>query len=284
MTAQWLNGRLVDESDAVVGAPLEALRSSVPTCITTARVTAGEALHAHHHVRRLARDSAALGLGAFDESLVIDAFKQLGEAVFGIGTGIVRIEALPAHSGDGVQLHATTRPLGDESNHWAARTAPMVHPGPQAFPGAKLGHCTVYEDARAYKRSTSMNEVLLFNSAGRLVEGSVSNILVVRQDGSLTTPDIALGAVAGIALKIIQDRTSELSVSAVDRGDVESADEIIVVNAVRGARPVVHLDDKQVGSGAAGPWARRLDALLLTSAFRNAEIGPKAGSRRPKGL
>jgi branched-chain amino acid aminotransferase len=266
MTAQWLDGRLVDEADAVVGARLEALRSSVPTCITTARVTAGKALHAHHHVRRLVRDSAALGFGAFDERLVIDAFKQLGEAVFGIGTGVVRIEALPAHLGNGVQLHATTRPLGNESNCWTARTAPMVHPGPQAFPGAKLGHCTVYEDARAYKRITGMNEVLLFNSAGRLVEGSVSNVLVVRQDGSITTPDIALGAVAGIALKIIQDHTSELFVSAIDRRDVENANEIIMVNAVRGARPLVHLDDKPIGSGAAGPWARRLDAMLLPSA------------------
>ncbi len=86
MTAQWLNGRLVDESDAVVGAPLEALRSSVPTCISTALVTAGEALQPHPHVRSLARDSAPLGLAAFVGHLVIDTRKQLSDAVFRIIT------------------------------------------------------------------------------------------------------------------------------------------------------------------------------------------------------
>ena len=44
--------------------------------------------------------------------------------------------------------------------------------------------------------------------------------------------------------------------------ELRSAREIVVANAVRGARPVVRLDGRAVGDGRPCPWARRLDAAL----------------------
>ena len=44
--------------------------------------------------------------------------------------------------------------------------------------------------------------------------------------------------------------------------ELRGAREIVVANAVRGARAVVRLDGAPVGDGRPGAWARRLDSAL----------------------
>lgn len=262
MPTQWLNGRLVEEADPGLRA-LDASRSAdALTCITTARVTAGRARHQAYHVRRLVRDAHTLGLGSVDPGQVGDAFAQLGRAAFGDSSGIVRIEVRPGSSRGCATLHATARPIGDETPLWSARIAPTVHPGPRPFSGAKLGSDAAYEEARAFSARNRVNESLIFDALGRLVEGARSNIVIVRRDGTLVTPDLALGAVAGIAREILCERTAKLAIETIDRDALETAREVIAVNAVRGARPITRLDDRIIGGGVAGPWARQLDATL----------------------
>lgn len=262
MSIEWLNGRLLDEADPALAPAVNGMNATRCSCITTARVTAGNARHLEYHVRRLSRDAHAIGLGSIDPQLMVNAFSQLGRAVFGNESGIVCIEARPNTDGSTANLRATARPLGDESARWTARTAPMIHSGPQRFPGAKLASCPLYDDARAFLASSGVNEALLFDAHGRLVEGANTNVLVGRSDGTLSTPDSSLGAVAGIALEIIREQVPELESVEIFADDLRSAHEVIAVNAVRGARPLVQLDDQKVGSGDAGPWAKRLDAIL----------------------
>lgn len=258
----WLDGRLTDESDPDVAALAERSSTAEPSCYTTARVTAGRALHPDHHARRLQRDVKTLGLDPFDPFLVFRAFEELGRAVFADGIGIVRIEAQKRIGRMGVSLLATTRPIGPENKSWTAITAPMTHHGPGALLGVKLTHQKVYADARAASQASAVDEALLFDANGHLVEGAHTNLLIVDRSGSLATPDLALGAVAGIALEIIHERVAELRVATLDKSSVAKANELIAVNAVRGARPIVELDGRAIGSGAPGPMAERLDSLL----------------------
>ena len=70
----------------------------------------------------------------------------------------------------------------------------------------------------------------------------------------------------GLAVRLsrLADLQNERSLEEADlhRRTLEEARELIAVNAVRGARPVIELDGKPVGDGRAGPAALRLRKIL----------------------
>lgn len=255
---------MIDANDPALAASARPAHADSLSCYTTARVTAGRALHAEHHLRRLQRDSRVLGLGEFDPPLISRAWEELGRAVFGGGSGIVRIEARRSAERGRASLHATTRPIGVENDMWSALTAPSAHCGPLGHRarGAKIMHDPLYEEARAFSADAGIDEALLFDTAGLLVEGARTNLLIVSADGILASPDLALGAVAGIALEIVSRRVPDLTVAKIRPADVANAREVIGLNAVRGARPITRIDGREIGGSEPGPWARRLDSLL----------------------
>jgi branched-subunit amino acid aminotransferase/4-amino-4-deoxychorismate lyase len=262
MSAQWLDGRLIDANDPSVSTAAQPADPDSLSCYTTARVTAGQALHPEHHVRRLQRDAKALGLGTFDPSLIARSCDELGRAVFGNGNGIVRIEARRSISAGHASLHATTRAIGIEKDSWVAVTNPVPHHGPLNYCGAKIMNNRVYEKARVYSSDAGADEALLFDTAGLLVEGARTNLLIVSDRGKLQSPNPALGAVAGIGLEIVSEHIPELELAEIRSGDVFSAREVIALNAVRGACAITRVDGQDIGSAKPGPWTERLDALL----------------------
>ena len=113
----------------------------------------------------------------------------------------------------------------------------------------------------ALKRQ-GVDEALLLDAAGRLVEGTRSNIVVVLPSGPPATPTRASGAVAGVALAVARERLPELVERPVPESELRGAGEILALNAVRGARPITQLDGSPVGDGRPGPWAARFAAAL----------------------
>jgi len=236
----WVDGRLV---------PGPAPAATGPGCYSTARYADGRLRHGRAVAGRLARDARALGLGELEAGAVLDALRALGEAVFGRGEGVVRAEASSGPGGS-PRLVVTTR---------LART---THPGPG--PGAGIKH-TVHEAiaaARAELAAGDADEVFLLDAAGRLVEGSRTSPVVVRADGRALTPPLARGGVAGVARALALRRVRELREGDVERATLVAAREIVALNAVRGARPVVALDGVPVGDGRSGPMAARLREAL----------------------
>lgn len=262
MSSQWLNGQLLDAGDPQLAELEGSLADSDVSSFTTALVCDGKALHEQQHVRRLQRDATAIGLAPPDAKQVLEALSVLGRDTFGGAAGIVRIEVRPGRAEGTTTLHATTRPLGDEPPTWTAKIAPMTHHGPQAYPGAKLTRCKLYEEARVFYTETGVDDALLFDKAGRLVEGARTNVIVVDADGALLTPDLALGAVSGIGLEVVRDNIAQLETAELFEADVRGANEIIATNAVRGAVAITRLDGNEVGDGRRGKWAERLARVL----------------------
>jgi branched-subunit amino acid aminotransferase/4-amino-4-deoxychorismate lyase len=265
MTLAWRDGILLDSADPAKP-PHDAVNAAreEPYCYTTLRVAAGRGRHLREHAARLARDAHALGLGNVDAELVEDACTQLGRTAFGDGSGVVRIEALPTDGTDAC-LYATTRAIGNEPATWSAITATEPHPGPSAFPGAKLTRQAFLDRAREATLLAEANEALLFNDQGLLVEGSRANILVVDGEGTLKAPSLELGAVAGVALEIVRRSWPDIVFAAIRRQELFEANEVIAINALRGARPITQLDDRAVGAFDANTWATRIDELLSTA-------------------
>jgi branched-chain amino acid aminotransferase len=259
LSEHWLDGRLVSPGDPC---PADERGGALARgCYTTARVRAGVARHAAGHAKRLARDARALGIGEVPAEAVAELFETLGRHAFGAGEGVIRVEARrSAH--EEASLRGVPRALGPDRMAWTACTAPFLHGGPGPCPGAKRLGDPVYERARHLAQRDGVDEVLLLDGTGRLVEGARSNLVVVDEAGHLWTPEPSLGAVAGIALAAVREQVRELTTREIRSDELAGLREIIAVNAVRGARAVVRLDGRRVGSGKPGTWARQLDALL----------------------
>ena len=213
---------------------------------------------------RLARDAAALGLGAIDPEFALAELTRLASYRFGAEPGIVRIEARRDARG-ALALVGSTRGLGPDPRLWSAISA--AHAGPHALaPGAKLTRPDV-ESAREAARAAHADEALMFDAKGRLVEGARANVIVVHEDGALLMPALALGGVRGLALEVLRETLPEIAEAELTREDLSRARELIAVNSVRGAKPIARLDGAQLGDvRAARRVCERLAAILRAAA------------------
>jgi branched-chain amino acid aminotransferase len=255
----WMDGALRPASAAVVRADDSAF-CEARGCYTSVRIRAGVPRFADRHVRRLVRDAAALDLPAVDPNLLRRALGELAKAAFRGGEGVVRLTL--SRDGDGA-LHVVgvPRDLGQDPPAWRAVTAPTAHPGPVLAGGHKLTDRLVHALASDAARASGVEEALLFDAAGHLVEGARTNVVALLGDGMLCTPPTERGAVAGIALEVAAERLPALARRDLSRRDVFAARGVAVTNAVRGARPLVALDGKPLGPESA-ELAERLAAVL----------------------
>jgi branched-subunit amino acid aminotransferase/4-amino-4-deoxychorismate lyase len=229
-----------------------------PACYTTGRYQSGRIWLGERVALRLVRDARALGIGAHDAADVHGRLLAAGRAAFGAeGEGVVRLEARA-----GGELVASTRALGPEPTLWRAITAPLAHPGPGSAPGAKRPAVPALDAARTAAADAGADEALLFDAAGRLVEGARTNLALLLEDGRAVVPPRARGAVAGVALEAVLAAGVELVEADVSREALARIQELVATNAVRGARPIVALDGSHVGTGRPGPLASKLAAAL----------------------
>lgn len=206
-------------------------------------------------------DAVALGLGCVDPCEAQTALERLGRGRFGDqGEGIVRLEARA--SDEGMLWIGSTRELWPEPRVWRAGLAEEPHPGPRDAVGAKRADRAVLDRAKALAVARGWTETLLVDAEGFVVEGVRSNLVVALPTGRLVTPPLSRGAVRGVARSILLGALPELEQADLAGKDLALADELIAVNAVRGACAIVALDDRPIGGGAAGPWAAQLSLLL----------------------
>jgi branched-subunit amino acid aminotransferase/4-amino-4-deoxychorismate lyase len=213
------------------------------------------------HLERLARDAPSLGLTAPDPEACREALRTLGRAAFGSGCGVVRLQV--SRDGAGApHLAGVARELGPEGAPWTALLAPFPHPGPAPWGGAKVSGQPLIALARDAARAAGADEAVLLDAAGFLVEGARSNLVVVTADGAWVIPPLQRGGVSGVARALLLEREPGLREADVSREALATARELVAVNAVRGAVPVVRLGGRPLGDGRPGPAAARLARCL----------------------
>jgi branched-subunit amino acid aminotransferase/4-amino-4-deoxychorismate lyase len=208
------------------------------------------------------RDAARLGLGALEPAAALRAFEELGRAAFGAGEGVLRLQA-SRDAGGACRLVGTARPAGAEPPAWSAIVAPFAHEGPGPWEGAKLTGQPRIALARAAARAAGCDEALLFDASGRLVEGARTSLLVLRDDGRLVAPPLARGGVRSLARELVAEAEGGgIAEADLALAELLRAAEIVALNAVRGAVPVVRLAGVPVGGGAPGRAAARLREVI----------------------
>lgn len=209
------------------------------------------------HWARLVNHAGRVGLNTneLDEASVKDALRQLIEANR-LESGRARITLL-ATTEDGVWkvgssdedrtdvliITGAAHKAGDDG--LALTVSPSRINTLSPLTGIKsinyLEHILAWEEARA----RDFDEAVVLNERGELVSTTMANLFWVK-DGTIHTPALPTGALAGTTRACVMDLASELSIPLVEGiyelSDLGGADEIFLTSAGRGVTVVTTFD------------------------------------------
>ena len=191
------------------------------TVIETMRATeVGAIAHWPLHLARLRRDCAATGF-PLDEEAVATALARLS-----INT-VSRVRLTVDAAG---RIEVTHQPLPPNPPVWHVALSDSVLHSDDPWLRIKTSHRPVYDAARA-AMPDGVQEVILLNERGEVCEGTITNLLLMRDD-RLLTPPLASGLLPGIMRQVLLD--SGAAVETVLYPDDLNAGTLIMGNALRG--------------------------------------------------
>ena len=125
--------------------------------------------------------------------------------------------------------------------------------------------------AQARHAQANVNEVLLLDGAGAILEGSSSNFYAVL-DGYLRTADegVLAGVTRGLVLSLAQGLIPIL-LEPVNLRDLPRVQEAFLTSVSRAVLPVVEIDDQRIGQGVPGPITRELGRRFAAHIERDLE-------------
>lgn len=125
-----------------------------------------------------------------------------------------------------------------------------------------------YIVAAQYAQQQGLDDCLLLNSAGHLVEASSSNLFVF-QNEELFTPNAEQGAIAGTTQKVIINITESMGIkvnrSVLSQAHLATASEVFLSNAIQGIRWVKSYQNHQYSSKK----TRKLFTALVEKTLEN---------------
>lgn len=119
------------------------------------------------------------------------------------------------------------------------------YPGP--FSALKTTSALFFVMAKRWARQEGLDEALLLDPEGRVLEGASSNLFLIKDNG-LFTPPVEQGCVDGVMRKLLIELAVEIGMELFTESlgvdDLLRADEVLLCNAVQGILPVHHFQDR----------------------------------------
>jgi len=228
----------------------------------TIAVVEGEPGHWQQHLQRLQAGCARLGIEAVDELLLAEECRQL---VDGVGRAVVKIIVTRGSGGRGYRVPARPLPTRILQLHdWPEFSPACARQGVALrICDIRLGHNPRLAGIKHLNRleqvlarqewdDTGIIEGLLLDSENNLVEGTMSNLFLVR-DGVLMTPDLQRCGVAGIMRSQLLECAGQISINTetcqLGMVDLHEAEEVFICNSLIGIWPVISIDDRKYNRG-----------------------------------
>ncbi|MER5354935.1 aminodeoxychorismate lyase [Kitasatospora sp. NPDC002551] len=248
-TTSWVNGTLVDSADPA----LPVLDHGLTTgdgVFETMKAVDGKAFAVTRHLERLTRSARGLGLPDPDHDLVREACAVV-LAANPMPLGRLRITytggtaPLGSERGDsGPTLVASLGTATRRPDTTAVTVVPWRRNEHSAVAGLKTTSYAENVVALAAAHRARATEALLANTAGRLCEGTGSNVFVVL-GGRLLTPPLSSGCLAGITRRLVVDwcgaEEADLPLDA-----LQEAEEIFLTSSLRDVQAVTRVDDREL--------------------------------------
>ncbi len=184
--------------------------------------------HLERHLARMEHSAAYFGMpferkaaeAAVDEAMPEEGGpRRLRLLLDADGRITVEVTEMPAESAEPVKLIVDAESVN--SQDWL-----LFH---------KTTRRDLYEERRA--RHPEAGDVVLVNERGEVTETTIAN-LAVKLDGRWVTPPLDSGCLPGIERQVLLDK-GRLEERVVTVAELKSADEIAVINSLRGWLPVI---------------------------------------------
>ncbi len=237
------------------------------------------------HLARLARSAALAGL-----DLPWDAARCAAEVVRAVeasrGGDLPDAEAAPWNVGERSVRVLMTRGGGEQAPEVPPAAVIIAEPlhGPpwrayregvklllveadrgRVDPAAKTGNRLPHVLALRAARAAGAHEALFTDAAGRVTEGTSSNLFAVAR-GRLLTPPLAAGILEGVTRGVVLSLARKVGVPVeeahLDAAALARADELFITSTAREVLPATRLGDQPVGKGTPGPVTRALHAAF----------------------
>ncbi len=251
----WHNGEFKDDSEAVFTAS-DRIRLGDGVFDTMLAVD-GEIMNADHHLARLLFSAESLGI--ITDYHLKDLITVAQELIKknGASEGSYTINTILSR---GVGERGLKVPLAEDTKPelvMRAAKAPEAFPPVQAIiaqnvkrnEGSPLSQMKTFnygDNILAFNEAqrANANEAIMLNNLGRVACATSANILMGK-GGKLYTPPLEDGAMNGITRALlIEDGT--LTEQSLYPEDIQTADALFIVNAVRGIMPVLTLDGEEL--------------------------------------
>jgi para-aminobenzoate synthetase/4-amino-4-deoxychorismate lyase len=188
----------------------------------------GEVYLLDRHLQRMKASAEYFGF-TFREKEIRDELERLGAQS---GSGKWKVRLLVSRRGES---HIEAQEFNSPERVLRVALAPEPVSVNDRFLFHKTTNRKVYEDALASR--PDCDDVILWNDSGDVTESTIAN-LVISIDGNLYTPPVHAGLLPGTlrAQLLEEGRVVERSIR---REDLRAADEIFLINSVRGWLPAV---------------------------------------------
>lgn len=220
------------------------------------------------HFRRLQQGAERLGIPCPAESELleaIDAYRQPGEDCILkliLTRGVAERGAvwprnpLPTVLLSGHRYTPMNRPL---------RAVFAKHALPQNPALAGIKHLNRLDHvlaSRELPRHPDVDQLILCDAAGRVIETLIHNLFLVR-DGEIRTPALHRCGVEGVMrreiMKKLEQAGKAVRIDDCSRDDLLDADECFVCNSVQGIRALERIENREFPTG---PWTRKLQKIF----------------------
>jgi len=233
-------------------------------------VREGRALNWDRHYRALRRDCARVAIACPEESVLREEIRRLAPADATVkvivtrgsgGRGYAPVE--DSHPTRIVVAYPPPSPAPQRAQEGiVARRCDLVLGEQPRLAGVKSLNRLENVLARAEWRDPAIAEGLLVDAAGRVIEGTMSNVFVVKV-GAVATPELSRCGVAGAqrerVIELLAAEGVPCAVRDIPFGELARADEIFLTNSVIGVWPVARLGD---WARPPGPVTRRVQQLV----------------------
>jgi branched-subunit amino acid aminotransferase/4-amino-4-deoxychorismate lyase len=118
--------------------------------------------------------------------------------------------------------------------------------------------------ALAFAHQKRAAEAIWFTIDGRLAEGCISNVFIVKNSG-LYTPSLKAGILPGIARKTVLELAGKNSIKIEEKDlsveDLLGADEVFITNVIMQVMPVIAIESHNVGNSKPAATTKKIMAL-----------------------
>ncbi|MGK2950185.1 MAG: aminotransferase class IV [Acidimicrobiales bacterium] len=246
----WIDGALVDAASATVSIFDHGLTVG-DGVFETLKASDGRPFATRRHLERLRRSAEGLGLRVpYDDDALRVAIAEVASAA---ALPLARVR---------VTVTGGAAPLGSERGEGAATvvvaagpmarrpdtTAVRVVPWPRNERGALAGiKTTSYAEnvkALAHAKALGASEAIFATTTGLLSEGTGSNVFVAL-DGTLVTPPLSSGCLAGVTRALVLEVTGATEAD-VSMDAFAEADEVFLTSTGRDVQAVHRVDERDL--------------------------------------